>query len=180
MAAAFETFLDSGSQCNHLVKKFPDQWKHYGTVKISETLSSTNRFAGLKQNDANTFIHSVWIRELCVLRGMTIHSSPLHKRQNMWDDFQHLLMGSFVFPLLVKVLLSQESLYLMTPEDAGSARAVDKLLCLSDWGQDPKLHHSSEQSIWQDTINDEILAHIIEQGTQELLKGLNDNQGGSS
>lgn len=60
----------------------------------------------------------IWIRDLFRLRGHLAHGRVNPTRPSMWDIREHLLLGSYVFPLLVKVLLKSDGLYKLTEDDA--------------------------------------------------------------
>ena len=42
-------------------------------------------------------------------------------------------MAAFLFPVIVKVLLSKEGYYQLTEDDEGALRAIDKLLVVNKW-----------------------------------------------
>jgi hypothetical protein len=171
IAAAFEILLNTGSKCDSLGTTFATKWRDFGTVTIKENSVSANPLNvrdQLRLNGQSEFVHRIWIEELCALRGMTMHGSPTEKKKTNWNVDQHRLMGVFVFPLLVKVLLHEEKYYSLTPDDIGSARAVDKLLTTPDWNYRPEEHTSSEQSGWNDVLDDQILLADIEHNMKEL------------
>jgi hypothetical protein len=82
---------------------------------------------------------------------------------------EHLLIGAFVFPLLIKALLAGESFYSLTADDIGASRAVDKLLSTNQWGEMPE-ESSSNETRWSEIIGDEILHAHLEEGWRDWEK----------
>lgn len=60
----------------------------------------------------------IWTRALYRLRGNLAHGRGTPTYPSMWDIREHLLLGSYVFPLLVKLLLAHDGLYELTEDDA--------------------------------------------------------------
>ena len=80
-------------------------------------------------------------------RSAVAHGS-IASRTWGWSPFEHLVMAAFVFPLSVKLGLSQEGYYSLSLEDESRCQAVDGLLSLANWrGQ-----AGSMRSPWQDLI----------------------------
>ena len=60
-------------------------------------------------------------------------------------------MAAHVFPLTVKLLLVREGHYVLTDYDCAAARAVDKLLAVTDWEDGPD---EGVASVWLKIVSD--------------------------
>lgn len=69
----------------------------------------------------------IWIRDLYRLRGNLAHGRGKSTYPSMWDIREHLLLGSYVFPLLVKLLLQHDGLYELTKDDSFGIDAFERL-----------------------------------------------------
>jgi len=67
-------------------------------------------------------VRSFWIADFYDLRNAHAHGSQAPPGGLVWDRMEHLLLGAYAFPLLVKCLLSEEHLYQLTEADQ---KAID-------------------------------------------------------
>lgn len=67
-------------------------------------------------------VRSFWIADFYDLRNAHAHGSQTPPAGLVWDRKEHLLLGAYAFPLLVKTLLSEEGLYDLTENDQ---KAID-------------------------------------------------------
>ncbi len=90
-----------------------------------------------------------WMFELYVLRSDYVHGNDLNRHKWGWAANEHLLLGAYVFPLLVKVLLANERRYKLSDEDKSKIFAIDALL-------DLPLYYDREtrKNLWRQTIRD--------------------------
>lgn len=90
-----------------------------------------------------------WMFELYVLRSNYVHGGDINKHKWGWSTNEHLLMGAYIFPLLIKVLLANEGRYKLSEEDKGKIFAIDALL-------DLPLYYDKEnrKNLWGQTIRD--------------------------
>ena len=84
-----------------------------------------------KQED--WFLHGFLIHELYGMRNDLLHSGSCDTSKLAWQPGEHLAMGAFLFPLLVKLLLAQDGTYELTWDDKAACDAVDMLLAETDW-----------------------------------------------
>lgn len=73
-------------------------------------------------------VREVWIRDFFRSRGDLAHGRIKPGRPLMWSLDEHLLLGSFIFPLALKVLLWQKSFYNLTADDRDLVDIFEKLL----------------------------------------------------
>jgi hypothetical protein len=67
-------------------------------------------------------VRHLWMGDLYDLRNAHAHGDQVQPADLMWDRMEHLLLGAYAFPLLVKSLLSEEQLYQLTAQDQ---KAID-------------------------------------------------------
>ena len=69
-----------------------------------------------------------WAREFYRFRGNYAHGKLRPHGRAQWPPEQHLICGSIVFPLLLKILLQREGVYHLTKSDVAQAYALARLL----------------------------------------------------
>lgn len=74
-------------------------------------------------------IREIWIRDFFRLRGHLAHGRIRHSYPAVWQLREHLLVGSYVFPLLVRSLLGKENLYSLTKDDRLHIDVFERLAC---------------------------------------------------
>lgn len=67
-------------------------------------------------------VRRFWIDDLYSLRNAHAHGSQAPPADLLWGRIEHLLLGAYALPLLVKSLLNEEQLYELTTTDQ---RAID-------------------------------------------------------
>lgn len=95
---------------------------------IDDFLASRVQVAHMKW-----WVHRKWIEELYDLRSKVVHRGHHAGRRWGWSIFEHLVMSAYVFPLAVKLLLTESRLYELTDEDRVRCLAVDRLLASAHW-----------------------------------------------
>ena len=76
-------------------------------------------------------------------------------------------MASFAFPMIVKILLSQESKYVLTETDEVYLGVIDKLLDAQGWfkPKDPSEFNSN----WRKTISDYKFRLHLERAVEKVV-----------
>lgn len=74
----------------------------------------------------------VWIRDFFRQRGKYAHGRNAGQMPTVWSIREHLLLGSFLFPLAVKRLLAQDGAYSLAGSDQLDLNAAEELLNLKD------------------------------------------------
>jgi hypothetical protein len=73
-------------------------------------------------------LRGAWLTDAYILRSQYSHGRLQSPYASGWSTDEHLLLGAFIFPLVVKALLVREHQYVWAPEDRLRDRAVDTLL----------------------------------------------------
>lgn len=153
MGSVFEQLFDAENSAYRLGKKFGELFKPYGSVTVETALGVRPGIKLDPENEAaqkQWFVHQKWMEELHQLRSKYIHGESTTKRDWGWIRLEHLIMAAFVFPLSVKLLLSQEGHYTLTDDDIGSCHAIDQLLTKANWWE--VVGSQSNATVWQETL----------------------------
>jgi len=154
-AAALEALCDA-KQIDHggirrdLSLKIGELLRGYGTGTVADGLAarpSIRLDPGFEDAQRGWFPHRKWCQELYDLRNDLMHSTAV--RVGGWTAGEHLLMAAFVFPLLVKLLLSRKRLYKLSLSDEARCRAIDQLLTCNEWGKT----EGNGQSRWANVVH---------------------------
>ena len=168
-ASAFEQLFDCGN-CYHLTKIFGKLLKNYSSI----TVENSSRYEDIvfSQNHGDTekkwILSRKWIEELYDLRSAYTHGEDTTRRNWGWNELEHTLMASFTFPMIVKILLAQESKYILTETDEVYLKVIDNLLDAQDWFK-PK-NPSDFISHWQKTISDYKFHLHLERAVEKTVR----------
>jgi hypothetical protein len=117
MVGAFEKALGVWGS-DDLKREFADHFRP--TTDISPR--DAPRIPPARRNGPS--VRRLWIDDLYNLRNAHAHGSQIPPTDLVWDRTEHLLLGAYAFPLLVKSLLGEERLYALTEDDQ---KAIDLL-----------------------------------------------------
>lgn len=86
-------------------------------------------------------VRRFWMADFYDLRNAHAHGDQELPTGLVWDRLEHLLLGAYAFPLLIKCLLSEQGLYSLTEKDQAAidlfewrARAKDHLWTRNERG----------------------------------------------
>lgn len=84
-------------------------------------------------------LRDMWVRDLFRLRGNIAHGKIESRYRPVWTLREHLLLGSFVYPLVLKLELVKSGLYEVSEEDQELVDLFEALTCeeLFASGSDP-------------------------------------------
>lgn len=75
-------------------------------------------------------VRNAWIRDFFRLRGNLAHGMITPDYRSKWSLQEHLLLASYIFPLLVKCRLSRDGLYTLTDSDQDDIDVFEQLACV--------------------------------------------------
>ena len=81
-------------------------------------------------------VREIWIRDLFRLRGHLAHGKIIKDFTLGWSINEHLVLGSFIFPLVAKLLLSKRNIYNLSKNDSLYIDVFERFLCqpsLNSW-----------------------------------------------
>ena len=152
-AIAHEMLLAGGAY--RLAKMVAEQPEEFASIPAKKSARAQNaRWLEEDPRKKPWPLHKLWAYEFYQLRNCFSHGNDLAKKQWVWRPEEHLVMASFLYPLLVKVLLSREGKYTLSDNDQASLGATDKLLDTENWGE-PRDGKASQASAWQDVLSQE-------------------------
>ena len=127
LCSAFERLLDSKPKMNAIVENF-------STALASATEVDRSEVGRIPENKYQKFngTRSVWMADFFSQRGSLAHGHPSSSPHFIWSIQEHLLLGAFVFPLLVKLRLASASLYDLNRWDHAHLNAFDQLAAHED------------------------------------------------
>jgi len=132
MAAAFDALLDT-AKAKAFANRVAELMNSYGSVRVSGLVKRDVRRVSREETGASSWLHYAWADEFYTRRNMLAHGKDPGLRQWTWEWYEHLAMGSFIFPLLVKLVLAGEGIYELTWDDKARCDAVDTLLSETEW-----------------------------------------------
>ncbi len=112
---------------------------------VFETVVSTNRNwqSVTYQSNGNTVssgsIFEAWIRELVRLRNRYAHGGHEAQGNWVWSLWEHLFLSSFVFPLLLKLFISQfdqSTTFTISDDDFKKIRMFERILAEENYFQE--------------------------------------------
>jgi len=130
MIGAFERLFDlRGGKENALAHCFAAALQPTEEVAIETCtrFSTPEAQSFLSQHHS---IRNAWIRDFFRLRGNLAHGLITPGYRSRWSLQEHLLLGSYIFPLLVKSKFSRDGLYVLTDRDQDDIDVFERLACV--------------------------------------------------
>jgi hypothetical protein len=124
--SAFERVLGcrSGKE-QELAERFVDEWRQSRCLLPSGCARIP---AGQKQHVGKS-IAELWIRDFFRHRGNVGHGRKQTAHPALWSAEEHLLLGAYAFPLLLKMLLNKLGLYRESWEEQVDVDVFEELAC---------------------------------------------------
>ena len=121
LVSAFQRLLDTGSH----QPKLRDAFSHLLTPSIeidmgsclSRRLSESQYKDRVLEGKYGATVREVWLHDMCCLRGNVAHGKLESPYQPLWSQRNHLLLASYVFPLLLKRFLASHDAYGLSSDD---------------------------------------------------------------
>jgi hypothetical protein len=134
LRSAFEKVLDVGYLTNKLASGFMVHFKedlpvtpiwHQGEFN---ELAWRGRWPDTKDRKITRPLVA-WVYDFCAARNDAAHGGSKSKHPNtLWNTRNHLLFGSWLFPLMIKKILASLGLYALTEEDNLYRQGCEKFL----------------------------------------------------
>jgi hypothetical protein len=99
------------------------------------------------KNGPSPSLRHLWIGDLYHLRNAHAHGDQASPPDLLWARDEHLLLGSYAFPLLVKSLLAEEGFYTITPSDQ---EAIDLFEWLAKEREHLLLARGDNEVVWNE------------------------------
>jgi hypothetical protein len=179
MVSAFEQLFSGCHGANDLACKVDTLLDNYGSTIVGNCprINDIKLTSGKENLEKQWFIHRKWIQELYQLRNDYTHGDDPGRRSWGWNNLEHSLMAAFLFPLIAKILLSQQSQYSLVEADWIRMGAIDKLLNAQNWfGRDP----ATGISTWQKVISDHKFNSCVERAIEKIINKRESSSPGAS
>lgn len=154
LVAAFEKLLGTGSG-PATARKLQELFAAYRSVAVGDACRKRTNIRATKAQQPEP-VRRVWIQELYHIRNSSAHPRPFDTEKLGWSPGEHLAMGAFLFPLVVKLLLARENLYDLDWDDKAACDAVDSLLAETDWfirrDEEDSAYSFETPSVWAATL----------------------------
>lgn len=147
LLGAFQRLLDCGSKMKALSAPLRKILQPHHDCLSSDVA----RFSGKLSKDEQSFpVRDLWIRDFYEMRGEMAHGKRASDKRQLWTLHDHLLLGSFVFPLALKRVLSVEGLYGWTKDDARNLEAFEALASEEHLSEERGVIESGDSCPWHD------------------------------
>lgn len=124
------------------------------TQILSQYSDGTGKNQDYKPKEEWTILQ-LFFYEICQIRNEILHLKVKYPTK-AWSINEHLVMISFLFPLIVKLLLNEDGNYALSEDDNVKCSLVEHLLQMPDWwGNEDKIEdpYSLIRNCWE-TLED--------------------------
>jgi hypothetical protein len=143
LCGAFERLLDCGHREDDLTRALLQLLPvSYDTAPTESPRVAEAR--ARKQGKSYPSVRESWVRDFVRVRHKPAHGRLPADYDSVWDSSEHLLLGTYLFPLALKAGLARDALYTMTDEDNDRIHAFEEILCLE----------KITEKAWNDVIRD--------------------------
>ncbi|MEX0596092.1 MAG: hypothetical protein WD512_06280, partial [Candidatus Paceibacterota bacterium] len=95
-----------------LIEEFPELLERPGNLEIRPEMP----------------ISEAWIKEFIALRDYLAHGNSLSRFEARWSLYEHLLLASFIYPVILKWFLQEHEQYTLSNRDIARFKAFEHLL----------------------------------------------------
>lgn len=152
LANAFDRLFSRSNGRYQLSEAVSKELKNWISIRVEDSKRLAARKIVPSQLDSKCIggwdIVQYWVFELYLLRNSYVHGNDIAQHKWGWTPAEHLLMGAYVFPLLLKVLMSKERRYELGKEDKYKLFAIDDLLDLNEFYE-----RKNRENLWRETLN---------------------------
>lgn len=133
-AIAFERLLNPKKRnADNFASEFAELWKRFSTLTIQNSKKPIRPDPRWEQAQKQWLILKKWAKEIYEVRSSRAHLGPREDLQRNWEDWQHIIILAFAYPLSIKIILDSHNFYKMNIRENAACKVFDKLLD-SHWG----------------------------------------------
>ena len=151
LANAFDRLFPNHNGRRELSKKISKILGRWQTIRVQNSKRLSQKSVELSKIDSNVNedwkLVRYWMYELYCLRNDYVHGNDVSRRKWGWEANEHLLMGAYILPFLIKVLLADDGRYELSEDDAIKLIAIDDLLDLTTY-----YDREANRNVWRVTI----------------------------
>lgn len=144
--------------------------------RFIETLIPCSKYPSLNQNNRFKNVDSIremWIRACFRLRGEHAHGKMETDQPLPCTTQEHCLFLSFVFPLLVKLILKDKKFYNLSDNDKIYIDSFEKLVVERHFNQQLSSSAPGNKWKWNKIIDSErsrrLIEQVVQDGTESVL-----------
>src|SRR5262249_4084609 len=137
MATAYEQLFDAKADKHKLATRFGNLFAPFTLHTAAEALTQRRDIytqREYREAQLNWPLHKKWLHEMYKVRSKAAHTRQVHTLPWGWNLREHLVMGAWVFPLVIKLKLAADGHYVLSQDDRARCRSVDRLLVVTNWG----------------------------------------------
>jgi hypothetical protein len=174
LMAAIERVLNAKAKDTDIVDKFSALFRpSCGIVK-----TDCERISGAEREYKKTeSVAGAWLLDFFAYRGHLAHGRAVDKFKPTWSLREHLLLGSFVYPLLLKLTLAGLNIYELSDEDLARIDAFEHLAALDDAFRCEETEHGAKVSAWTEILRTSRSAQRVERALAATQKAMNELEG---
>ncbi len=140
LSGAFERLLDCDrGKENELAERFSRALTRRKDVTVADCVRLSSLDISKKFRKSAS-IRDMWIRDFFRLRGDLAHGRLSAGYSPAWSLLNHLLLGSYVFPLVLKSVLAGNGLYTLEEGDQFRIDLFESLACEEHFGPGTDKH----------------------------------------
>lgn len=130
MRVAFETLLDATHRTSDLRARFAVHFENElpAPPKWGNGVLTEERWRQRWPNDDIARPLDAWVEDFCDARNSAAHGPRGAREPSLWQRHNHLLFGSWLFPLMIKKALADEGLYQLSDEDKAARQGCESFL----------------------------------------------------
>lgn len=130
MVGAFEMLLGLRSGKEHeLAEAFHHGFSPQRDLTVDKCARLSSPPALLERYKKNRSVREAWIRDFFRMRGALSHGATKPQAPSAWSLREHLLLGAYAFPQLVKLALASRKFYVLTKDDRFDVEVFEELVC---------------------------------------------------
>lgn len=160
LLGSLQRILEVEYKRDETVEKFLSVFK----PKSDIDLKTSKRIRQIADIGSAKTLREVWVKDFCNLRNDFGHGKNKPLPTLIWESHEHLLIASYLIPLVVKLKLQQDDFYKITNDDNLDIKIFEKLLDSKPFDYDPN-DESRDTSEWYKIRNDakvDLLLNILE------------------
>ena len=164
MMGAFERLLECGGKENELAERFVKILRPPSSDKSPNDCTRLSDQRVLSRFRNSSTIRDMWIRDFFRLRGDLAHGKVNSKYPAVWTLRDHLLLSSYIFPLLLKCKLTEGNFYYLTEEDQFHIDLFETLVCEEHF----KLQEEGQDHPWDKVFSEARLDRVFRRPLKKI------------
>jgi hypothetical protein len=167
LCSAFEHLLDAKSKAKDVACKFTVAFQPSQDVLAQDANRRSDRWKDLTKS-----LRFEWLQEFYRVRGDFAHGKLVTKQPMVWNPWEHLLLATVAFPVVVKSLLHQRGHYQLSDSDKAQTDIFERFADTKDFLRPPPDQKGSNDSHWSRLFYRRKSDIALSEGSEEAAKKL--------